>query len=808
MKPEASSEIYLDANATTPVLPVAAQDAFAAMEELYGNPSSSHITGLRARYILETARNMARAVLGAPAGRIVFTSGATEAIQTAIFSVLCHVRESHSRTAATEPRCLLYGATEHKAVPQALKHWNTLLGINSELLPIPVDRRGQLDLGFLREHARRADLVCTMAVNNETGVIHDLAQIESVLREANEQVAWMVDCVQALAKIDLRLSETTIDYAPLSGHKLYAPKGIGMLYVREGLPLVPLLAGGGQEGGARGGTENLPGVAALSAVLKRLADPQDLTFQPVHRLREFRDRLAASLKKAFPSIVFNAPFEHAVPTTINFSVKGFSSKEILDLFDAAGIRVSSGSACGSAIQGSYVLEAMGLPIWQSDGAIRVSFGPVTTDAEISAACQRIEEAGRALCESCLIVSDDLDRSHDVEFDGLVQLKKNSMCSYVLLDSKSRTCVVIDPFEELADRIESLIRCQKSRVLAILDTHQHVDHQSCREMLLQVLGSHTTDLARTDDLLGWPDITTSSREHPVGLCVLADGSPAEYVAISSSLVMAKSQLPGHTVDGVVYLVGQLSGDNRLEPEDIQLAFSGDTLQIGGIGRTDFYSSSAEQMLWSLRRLPRILSPATLICPTHDYSNGFATTLAAELRGNEFLRRAIEPTTAMTTEQFVAEKAAIDAQIDDARNCELVCGHIQVALPDKASLDIRPDEIKTFFATHPNWTVVDVREPHEFRFAQHWEDLGLRQPPENVPLTRLSHFLNGMIQIEDQEPRRDIVFVCRSGNRSSKAAEVARRLGIQGAWHITGGIALGLKPHAESLVALEEDAEYVI
>jgi glyoxylase-like metal-dependent hydrolase (beta-lactamase superfamily II)/rhodanese-related sulfurtransferase len=409
----------------------------------------------------------------------------------------------------------------------------------------------------------------------------------------------------------------------------------------------------------------------------------------------------------------------------------------------------------------------------------------------------------------LIVSDDLDRSAGVAFDGLVQLKKNSMCSWVLLDSASRTCVVIDPFAELADRIESLIRCQNSRVLAILDTHQHVDHQSCRTMLLQVLGSHATRLAQTDDVLGWPVVAQAPEGSDCGVCFLGDGSQAEYLAISSSLVIARSRLPGHTVDGVVYLVGKLSNGNDLLPADVQLAFSGDTLQIGGIGRSDFRSSSAAEMLTSLRRLPQIIGASTLICPTHDYTNGFSTTLAAELSENEFLRRAIDPVVSMTTEQFVAEKAAIDSRIDDAKNCELVCGLVQINVRDKASLDIRPDEIRDFFAAHPNWLVVDVREPHEFCFAQHWEDLGLRQPPENVPLTRLSHFLNGLLNGDHAgHAQREIVFVCRSGNRSSKAAEVASRLGIAGAWHIAGGIALGLKRHVESFEAAEEDAEYVI
>ena len=145
------SEIYLDANATTPVWPEAAQEAFSAMEQLFGNPSSSHITGLRARSILESARGLARSVLGANAGRVVFTSGATEAIQMGIFSTLCTVRKQRlDRAPESSPRYLLYGATEHKAVPQALQHWNELLGMGNIVLAIPVNQHGQLDLDFFR----------------------------------------------------------------------------------------------------------------------------------------------------------------------------------------------------------------------------------------------------------------------------------------------------------------------------------------------------------------------------------------------------------------------------------------------------------------------------------------------------------------------------------------------------------------------------------------------------------------------------------------------------------------------------------
>ncbi len=779
-----SGEIYLDANATTPVLHVAAEEARDAMEDLYGNPSSSHITGLRARYILESTRELARAVLGATTGRIVFTSGATEAIETGIFSALCQRKKERQgkphATAQESPRYLLYGATEHKAVPQALHHWNSLLDIGDAVVKIPVDHRGALDLDFLRAHVEKADIVCTMAVNNETGVIHDLAAVSAIIRSTTRPIPWLVDAVQAVGKVDLNLSATTIDYATISGHKMYAPKGVGMLYVRDEVPLFPLLAGGGQEGGARGGTENLPGVAAIGAVLRCLQQTDGAMFRSRQVLADFRDRLVASLQRAFPKIVFNTPFDTAVPTTINFAVQGLASKEILDLFDAAGIRVSSGSACGSAIQGSFVLEEMGLEKWRSDGAIRVSFGPATTMQEIDLACSRIEEAGRALCASCLVVSNDADEA-GAPIDGLIQLKKGSMCSWLLLDAATKHCLIIDPFAELADRIESIVRCQKSRVLAILDTHQHVDHQSPRLLLAHILKSQLVDPVQPTDILGWPG--QAPRQVTLG-----DGSQAPALPFAANTVVAKAALPGHTVDGQVFLVGSPDESGCLPAEAVRFAFSGDTLLIGGIGRTDFETSSAKQMLASLRKLSRIVNPGTIICPTHDYSNGFCTTLAQERATNGFLDRILCDEPPLPLVDFLAEKLQIDQEIDDASNCELVCGRIQTARSESSSIDIRPDELYDFFQQHRASRIIDVREPHEFRFAQDWQALGLVEVPENVPLTRLSDFLQSLLANRGAG-ERDLIFICRSGNRSGKAAEIVRRLGLHQAWHIAGGLAIG-------------------
>ncbi|PTT87309.1 cysteine desulfurase, partial [Pelomonas sp. HMWF004] len=378
-------EIYLDANATTPVLPQAREAALAAMAQDFGNPSSTHSTGLKARALMDGVRALARRVLGAGTGELLFVSGATEGIQTAVLSALSALRE-----AAHQPELLLYGATEHKAVPEALKHWNALLGLNLQVLAIPVGRDGRHDLAWLRAHAPRAGLVCTMAANNETGVISDLDGIEAAL--AGISALWLVDGVQALGKLPLRLAQRRIDYAPFSGHKLYAPKGIGLLYVREGAPFTPLLAGGGQEGALRSGTENMSGIAALGAVLAALEDGR--VFRSHATLAAYRDRLADALRQAFPGVVFNAPLADCLPTTLNFAVPGVSAKLLLDLFDAAELRMSGGSACSAAkAQPSYVLQAMGLPAWQAASAVRLSIGPVADAAFIDEACARIRICG-------------------------------------------------------------------------------------------------------------------------------------------------------------------------------------------------------------------------------------------------------------------------------------------------------------------------------------------------------------------------------------------------------------------------------
>jgi cysteine sulfinate desulfinase/cysteine desulfurase-like protein/rhodanese-related sulfurtransferase len=675
-------DIYLDANATSPVLPSAIAAAVEAMETSFGNPSSSHATGLRARRILDTTRARARRVLGAGPGRVLFTSGATEGIQTAVLSALCAVRE---RRAAGETcgDLLVYGATEHKAVSESLAHWNRLLGTGLTLQALPVDATGRHRLDVLRDLAPRAALVCTMAANNETGAISDLDGIARVLRESGSKAYWMVDCVQALGKLPLDLANTRIDYAPFSGHKLHAPKGIGILYVRDGAPYTPLMIGGGQEGGQRSGTENMAGIAALGAVLAALEE--GTTFRGHAALAAMRDRLAAALRDAFPGIVFNAPFEHTLPTTLNFAVPGVSSKDLLDLFDAAGVRVSAGSAC-SAVKAapSYVLDAMGLPLWRSGGAVRLSIGPLADDAFVDAACARIRRCGEALRTS------PLDSGHPGGNPGVLQVSGDGRHGWIVFDADA--CVVIDPPRAQAAHVAALVRGRGLRVLAVLGSGTDIDGVPARAALRDALGLAVAE----PHPLGWPaDCATVT---------LDDGSHAFCIAVGAAVL---ARVP----DGArtAYLLGAADG-GRLPGPAVRMAF----------GAVD------------AARLAQVAHDATVICHGTDV-DGLA--------------------------------CATHGAVRDAG----------------APGQLHPDMLDVFLRRHEDALLVDVREAGEAAAGA----LTLHgRAAHNVPLSRLAEHVAGWLA----EPARPVVFVCRSGNRSAKAALCLRRAGHAQAWTLVGGVAL--------------------
>jgi cysteine sulfinate desulfinase/cysteine desulfurase-like protein/glyoxylase-like metal-dependent hydrolase (beta-lactamase superfamily II)/rhodanese-related sulfurtransferase len=737
-------QIYLDANATTPVLPEARRAATAAMEDIYGNPSSIHGAGLRARALLDTVRATARRVLGAPTGRLVFTSGATEGIQTAVLSALSEIRRRRD-AGETIPQQVLYGATEHKAVPEALRHWNSLLGLNLEVAAIPVGTDGRHDLAWLRERAPRAGLVCTMAANNETGVITDLDGVREAI--LGSPALWLVDSVQAFGKLSLELVRQRIDYAPFSGHKLYAPKGIGMLYVRDGAPFTPLFAGGGQEDASRSGTENMPAIAALGEIFRALEENR---FNDDGVLRQHRAALTQALGEAFPGVVFNAPADIALPTTLNFSVPGLSSKLLLDAFDAAQVRVSGGSACSAAkAEPSFVLEAMGLERWRSASAVRLSFGPATETSEIEEACRRIRDCGQSLRRECLVSP---ARSDAPQVQLLTRYVVDGACCYLLADDSSRRCVVIDPLPELTDRLSQAIQCRGLELVAVLDTHSHGDHVSAASELRAALapaGACSGEL----DALGWPQ----------GVAEIELGSHR----------LARLSVPGHTQDSTAYLLRDAHG--------LRAAFVGDAVMPGALGRSDFEGSAPLAFASSLRKLRSAVAEDTLLFSAHDYDDRFACTLRTERATQALLEAALDES--MDDPTFAQAKAAFEKDLAQSHGSTVVCG-APVACDAAAAVELGASAAVALARSRSDLLLIDVRELYEQHLSAPL-DLGTPVRRESAPLSAILNSLAGWLALPQDRP---VLFYCRSGNRSAQAARALRRLGHGGAWSLAGGVGL--------------------
>ncbi|NQY65471.1 MAG: aminotransferase class V-fold PLP-dependent enzyme [Alteromonadaceae bacterium] len=760
------SQIYLDENATTPVLPQASAAALFAMKTLFGNPSSSHNTGVQAKQVVDEARRRAVKIIGAGKGDVIFTSGATEGIQTAILSALNRAKTKIAKTNVdkssidkSKKYCILYGATEHKAVPESLKHWNEILEINAEIKAIPVDEPGQLDLDFIEKEVPNALMICTMAVNNETGVYQDLSELDRVIRTNNPDTYWMVDCVQALGKMDLNLADTSIDYAPFSGHKLYAPKGIGFVYIKENAPFTAFIAGGGQEGGLRSGTENLPGLAALNVVFEMLMGESEQAFTSEEKLHLFRQQFVKTLTRVFPQVVFNHGFTNSVPTTLNFAIPGFSSSEIMDLFDAANIRVSSGSACSSKVTSSFVLDAMGLPAWQSESAIRLSFGPAMTQEQVDEACDRIALSAQALVQSCRM-SETNNLIDKTELEGLLQFKVGGSCCWMYVDKTTKSTVIIDPLPEIIGRLNTLVACQSLNVVAVIDTHGHADHVSDRVAL-----ADKYLVNQCADVLGWPSETLETE---------IKGQRFQYITLGDKWLI-KVATPGHTNDSISLLlcepVSSLTDDLV-----VNYAFCGDIILMGSLGRTNFDTSCAKEMYSSLKRLKQLVGLETLICASHDYNNEFTTSIGAEFPHNPLLAQVIKDE--IDLEQFVNLKAELDTHLNDESGSEIMCGAI-IGDCQKTSLNEYDSHSLGEAISIPNKIkLIDIRESHEYAL-QHRNNFA-----QNVPLNRLVQF----IQENQADKLEEIVLICRCGSRSVVAAEALSRLGFVNVGYLKGGYAL--------------------
>jgi cysteine desulfurase len=376
-----SDRVYLDWNATAPLRPEA-KEAMAVAWNLSGNPSSVHAEGRQARGLVEQARATLSGAVGALPRNVVFTSGGTEANALALTPGL-------RRGSGFPVKRLLVSAIEHASVLAGGRFPVEAVG------KIGVTSAGLLDLDRLRARLEGGPpaLVSVMLANNETGAVQPVAEAGEIVHSAGGLLH--VDAIQALGKIPCDINAMNADLVTLSAHKIGGPKGVGALVLAEGLlGLKPLLRGGGQEQGRRAGTENVAGIAGFGAAAKAAMVVLE---RDAIRLENLRNRLEAGLRQT-PGVVVFADGVARLPNTTLFTVSGLKAETAVIGFDLAGIAVSSGSACSSGkVQRSHVLEAMGSGPEFAEGAVRLSLGWSTSEADVDCCL----EAWRKLAETLL-----------------------------------------------------------------------------------------------------------------------------------------------------------------------------------------------------------------------------------------------------------------------------------------------------------------------------------------------------------------------------------------------------------------------
>jgi cysteine desulfurase len=379
--------IYLDANATTPLLPEVVEAMRPFWSESFGNPSSAHQSGQRTRSAVEHARAAVARLLNATPKELVFTSGGTEGDNLALSGVLQPYLD------AKEPAHLITTRIEHHAVLYAAE---SLERRGIEVTWLAPTRDGVIDPSTLEAALKpHTKLVSVMLANNETGAIQPVGKLARIAKAHGALVH--TDAVQAAAKLPLDLSGEfkNVDLLSLSGHKMYAPQGTGVLFVRKGVQLAPLFHGGPHERQRRAGTENVPGIVGLGRAAELAHEWLDsqLDAQNVKNLRALRDRLEQGLLAAIPDSTVNAGAASRVPNTTNLRIAGIDAEALLIALDIQGIAASFGAACQSgATEPSHVLLAMGLNPAEARSSLRLSLSRLTSAEEIDRALEIIPAA--------------------------------------------------------------------------------------------------------------------------------------------------------------------------------------------------------------------------------------------------------------------------------------------------------------------------------------------------------------------------------------------------------------------------------
>ena len=375
-------EHYLDNSATTKVCPEAAEAAMLAMTEIYGNPSSTHTKGREARQLLDKSRKQVADALGCTAQELVFTSCGSESDNWAILNGAELMRRKGMHIISSQ--------VEHDAVRKSL---DELERRGFEVTRLKPDDTGAIPVQAVME-ALRPDtvLVTLMLVNNETGAVTDIGAIARAMKKAGSQALLHTDAVQAFMKLPFTVKSLGADLVSVSGHKIHAPKGIGALYIKNGVKLKPYLLGGGQENGRRAGTEAMPQIAAFGAACQTAREHLQENYE---RMAALRQLAIDALRRDIPELVV---IGGGAPHILSISLPGWRSEVLMNYMEAQEIYVSKSSACKKGGR-SHVLEAIGLAPKVIDGAIRIGLSRFTTQEDILALCAALKEARSKLAHA-------------------------------------------------------------------------------------------------------------------------------------------------------------------------------------------------------------------------------------------------------------------------------------------------------------------------------------------------------------------------------------------------------------------------
>ena len=375
-------EHYLDNSATTRVCPEAAEAAMLAMTEIYGNPSSTHTKGREAKQLLDKSRKQVADALGCTAQELVFTSCGSESDNWAILNGAELMRRKGMHIISSQ--------VEHDAVRKSL---DELERRGFEVTRLKPDETGAIPVQAVME-ALRPDtvLVTLMLVNNETGAVTDIGAIARAMEKAGSQALLHTDAVQAFMKLPFTVKSLGADLISVSGHKIHAPKGIGALYIKNGVKLKPYLLGGGQENGRRAGTEAMPQIAAFGAACQAAREHLQENYE---RMAALRQLAIDELRRDIPELVV---IGGGAPHILSISLPGWRSEVLMNYMEAQEIYVSKSSACKKGGR-SHVLEAIGLAPKVIDGAIRIGLSRFTTQEDILALCAALKEARSKLAHA-------------------------------------------------------------------------------------------------------------------------------------------------------------------------------------------------------------------------------------------------------------------------------------------------------------------------------------------------------------------------------------------------------------------------